>query len=121
MERTKMPRSKRASQFAPFDALKGLHEALKLKEYQHLRVEKGEISQEDGDKISRTILSILKGDIAEVEFYSFQDQHYHIVRGGVKVDVADRTVTVQSSEKGKVQIEIDNIKRIEIIENQGIN
>jgi hypothetical protein len=116
-----MPRSKRASQFAPFDALKGLHDALKLKEYQHLRVEKGEISQEDGDKISRTILSLQKGDVAEVEFYSFQDQHYHTVQGIIKVDIAERSLFVQSKEKGKVKIEIDNIKRIDIIRSEGIN
>lgn len=121
MERTKMPRSKRASQFAPFDALKGLHEALKLKEYQHLRVEKGEISQEDGDKISRTILSIQKGDIIEVEFYSFDDQHYHTLQGSVKVDVAEKTLNLQSSTMGKIKIEIDNIKSISIIRNEGIN
>lgn len=117
MERMKMPRSKRASQFAPFDALKGLHDALKLKEYQHLRVEKGEISQEDGDKISRTILSLQKGDVVEVEFYSVDDQHYHIIHGGVKVDITGRLLILQSNEKGNVKVEIDNIKRIEIIKN----
>ena len=113
MERTKMPRSKRAAQFAPFDALKGLHDALKLKEYQHLRVEKGEISQEDGDKISRTILSLEKDDVVEVEFYSFHDQHYHTVTGKVKVDVAFRTLSIQSTPK--IDIEIDNIKSIQIV------
>lgn len=39
MERVKMPRSKRSAQFAPFDALKGLQEALKLKEYEHARIQ----------------------------------------------------------------------------------
>lgn len=36
MERAKMPRIKRAAQFAPFDALKGLHYALERKRQQHL-------------------------------------------------------------------------------------
>ena len=34
-ERVKMSRSDRAKQFAPFDALKGLHETIKIKEYEH--------------------------------------------------------------------------------------
>jgi len=36
MERAKMPRIKRAAQFAPFDALKGLHDALERKRQEHL-------------------------------------------------------------------------------------
>lgn len=40
MERAKMPRSKRAFQFAPFDSLKGLHDALKQKEKEHLEKQK---------------------------------------------------------------------------------
>lgn len=36
MERAKMPRIKRAAQFAPFDALKGLHDALERKRQEHI-------------------------------------------------------------------------------------
>lgn len=121
MERVKMPRAKRAAQFAPFDALKGLHEALKLKEYQHQRVEKGEISEEDGDKISRTLLRIEKDDQVTVEFYDECDQHYHIAAGKGRVDIANHCLVLQSQEKGKLTIEIDNIKRVEIAEKEGIN
>ncbi len=35
VKRSKMPRSQRAKQFAPFDALKGLGEALKKAEKEH--------------------------------------------------------------------------------------
>ena len=41
MERTKMPRIKRAAQFAPFDALKGLHDALERKRQEHIKNQKG--------------------------------------------------------------------------------
>ena len=41
-----MPRGDRARQFAPFDALKGLQQALRLKEYEHDRIEKGDITEE---------------------------------------------------------------------------
>lgn len=40
MERTKMPRIKRAAQFAPFDALKGLHDALERKRKEHITRQK---------------------------------------------------------------------------------
>ena len=35
MVRSKMPRVDRAKQFAPFDALKGLQDALRVKEFEH--------------------------------------------------------------------------------------
>lgn len=41
MERVKMPRIKRAAQFAPFDALKGLHDALERKRQEHIAKQKG--------------------------------------------------------------------------------
>ena len=41
MERTKMPRIKRAAQFAPFDALKGLHDALERKRQEHIAKQRG--------------------------------------------------------------------------------
>ena len=40
MERTKMPRIKRAAQFAPFEALKGLHDALERKRLEHIAKQK---------------------------------------------------------------------------------
>ena len=40
-----MPRGDRARQFAPFDALKGLQQALRLKEYEHDKTMKGDISE----------------------------------------------------------------------------
>ena len=47
MERAKMPRIKRAAQFAPFDALKGLHDALKRKEQEHINKQKYNIRVDD--------------------------------------------------------------------------
>ena len=47
----KMPRENRAAQFAPFDALKGLSEAIKLKEYEHDRVALKELSEEQAKEI----------------------------------------------------------------------
>jgi len=60
MERTKMPRIKRAAQFAPFDALKGLHDALERKRQEHIARQKGvtqthektsnKLDQDDSDR-----------------------------------------------------------------------
>lgn len=45
MERAKMPRIKRAAQFAPFDALYGLHAALERKRKEHIAMQKLIISK----------------------------------------------------------------------------
>ena len=55
MERTKMPRIKRAAQFAPFDALKGLHDALERKRQEHIAKQKTTLLQEENEK-NQTIL-----------------------------------------------------------------
>ena len=39
-----MPREKRAAQFAPFDALSGMRQALSMVEYEHDKSVKGDIS-----------------------------------------------------------------------------
>ena len=41
-----MTQAERAKQFAPFDAMKGLQEALRDREERHARVERHEISEE---------------------------------------------------------------------------
>jgi len=43
--RTKMPRLKRASQFMPFDAVKGLKEEIKLVELKHEKLKNGELKK----------------------------------------------------------------------------
>ena len=53
-----MPRVDRAKQFAPFDALKGLQDALRVKEYEHERVQRGEVQEEQASKISKILLRL---------------------------------------------------------------
>ena len=45
-----MTTAERAKQFAPFDAMKGLQEALRDREERHSRVERHEISEEQQEK-----------------------------------------------------------------------
>lgn len=83
--RAPMPRSKRAKQFAPFDALSGLREAIAAKE----RVtEPRRYPSEDAiAEINATLLSLHKGQIITVVYYGVYEQVYLQLTGPVsKVD-----------------------------------
>ena len=56
-----MTREQRAKQFMPFDAMKGLKEALEAREERHSRVEKHGISAEQAEENNRAICRIGKG------------------------------------------------------------
>ena len=59
-----MNRQERAKQFMPFDALKGLKEALKAKEEKLTRVAKRELSEEQQEILSEVITQLEKGMFA---------------------------------------------------------
>lgn len=107
-KRTKMPRADRAKQFAPFDALKGLQDALRIKEYQHERIEKGDLSEEKIKEMSKTLLEIKKGDIVRVEY--FEDGHYLNIQAKAKVDYA-----LQILEVGVMRIKFEDIFDLRIL------
>ncbi len=102
MARTKMARRDRAKQFAPFDALKGLHEALRMKEYQHERTQKGDLSEEKVAEISKMLLSLQKNDVVNVTY--FDDGHYLQTEGFAKVDFVEQTLIV-----GSVKVSFDDV------------
>jgi len=87
-----MSRQMRAKQFAPFDALKGLQDALRLEEYKHERSEKGDIPQEKIEKISKVLSTIEKGDIVEVIY--FLDGYNKTIKGKSKVDIIEQKIYV---------------------------
>jgi len=87
-----MSRQMRAKQFAPFDALKGLQDALRLEEYKHERSEKGDIPQEKIEEISRILSSIEKGDIVEITYYL--DGYTKTGKGKAKVDIIEQKIYV---------------------------
>lgn len=69
-----MTREERAKQFMPFDAMKGLSEALRDREERHLRVEKREITDEAADNISCILSRLERGMRAEIEYHhAFHD------------------------------------------------
>ena len=106
-----MPRSERAKQFAPFDSLKGLHEALRLKEYEHNVVQKGDISEEDALKISNTLSQIKNGDIVHVKYFS--EGHYHDISGRCELLLDENILKIE-----KNNIPIMDICDITLIKNR---
>lgn len=80
-----MPRSKRAKQFLPFDALTGLREAIAAKE--RIIVPKRELTEDSIAEINKTLLELQKGQIITVVYYGNYEQDYLQLTGPVtKVD-----------------------------------
>ena len=70
-----MMRENRAKQFIPFDAMKGLAEALKDREERHSRVAKHEVSEENQKRISEVLCKVEKGSKVFLSYYSgFHDR-----------------------------------------------
>ena len=76
-----LTREERAKLFAPFDAMKGLKEALRDREERHARVARHEISEEQAEENSRAILKLERGMLVEV--YCHHAFHDVIIRGRV--------------------------------------
>ena len=70
-----MTREQRAKQFMPFDAMKGLQEALRDREEKHSRVERRELSEDEQEANSAVLRRICRGDKVRVSCYS----HFHDV------------------------------------------
>lgn len=104
-DRVKMSRADRAKQFAPFDALKGLSETIKIKEYEHERIVCGEMSEDEIKKISDTLLDLEKGDSVEINF--LRDGHIIKLTGSAKLDVYNQKIFV-----GAFEINFDDIRNI---------
>ena len=80
-----MPPSRRAKQFAPFDALKGLKEAIAARER---RTEpRKELSEEMIAEINKTLSALRKGQRVTVVYYGRLEEEYLQLTGIVmKVD-----------------------------------
>ena len=64
-----MTPQERAKIFMPFDALKGLQEALRDREERYSREEKREISEERVEQISRVLQKLKPGMKVEIRYY----------------------------------------------------
>jgi hypothetical protein len=79
-----MMRQERAKQFMPFDAMKGLQEALRDREERHSRVERHEISEEQQEHNSLVLSQVEKGTKIKLYYYcTFHD----IIKDGVVTEI----------------------------------
>lgn len=91
----------RAKQFLPFDALKGLKEALKEKEIEY--EEKRELSEETLHELDNILNRIEIGDSVAIKYY--KARRYNEIKGRVtKIDFI------------KKKIQIDNENNINMID-----
>ena len=65
-----MTRAERAKIFSPFDAMKGLQEALRDREERHSRVERHDISEEQQEKNSEVFAKLTKGMDVQMDCYA---------------------------------------------------
>ena len=100
-----MSMNDRARQFLPFEALKGLKEALKLKEYEHERIEKSDLSEDEIINISNTLSELKNNDLVEVNYYS--NGSYIITKGNIKLNIVNNYISID-----KNKILLDDIKTI---------
>ena len=77
-----MPPSKRAKQFAPFQALKGLNEAIANKE--KIITPRRELSEDSIAEINRVLISLSIGSLVTAVYYCNYQQEYQQLTGYVK-------------------------------------
>lgn len=83
--RAPMPRSKRAAQFAMFDALKGLKEAIAEKE--RIPTPRRILSDDAIAEINAQLTNLKSGNVATVVYFCDYAQEYHQLTGPVqKID-----------------------------------
>ena len=108
--RAPMPRSKRAAQFAMFDALKGLKEAIAEKE--RIPTPRRILSEDAIAEINAQLTSLKPGNVATVVYYCDYAQEYHQLTGSVrKVDAYWKLLQI-----GNVSIDFCEIAEIERID-----
>ena len=81
-----MPTAMRAKQFAPFQALNGLYEALAEREKQV--VPRKELSEDMIEELNQKLCSLEKGQLVTVVYYGVYEKNYKQLTGPVeKVDI----------------------------------
>lgn len=105
-----MTREERAKQFMPFDAMKGLKEALAKKEEQRTRVEKRELSEDAIEEISKILQRAAVG--MEAEIIHYRASHEVVSKGNITaIDITFKFLRLNAE-----KIYFDNIYDIKISE-----
>lgn len=107
--RAPMPSSRRAKQFVPFDALKGLKEAIAQKE--HTPTPRRELSEDAIAQINIRLSDLKPGQLVTVVYYCDYTQEYHQLTGKVsKVDPYWKVLEV-----GSISIDFSELYEIKPI------
>ena len=111
-----MTRKDRAKQFMPFDAMKGLQEALRDREERHSRVARHDISEEKQIQNSEVIMRLEKRSRVTMDFYrAFHDIHAEGV-------ITEINLTYRYLKLNSEKICFEDIYRIEVTDiEQGTN
>ena len=93
-----MTREERAKQFAPFDSMKGLKEALKAQEIRHNRQPEKELCEDYAEQLDRTLHRIQPGTTVRIRYVRCEEE-------------AERTGTVRKvdAEQGILQLDAEPI------------
>lgn len=106
--RAPMPRARRAKQFQPFDALRGLKEAIAAKE--KVPTPRRYLAEEAIAEIDKTLNSLQKGQIVTVVYYGEYEQEYRQLTGPVmKVDLYWHTLQI-----GNTNIDFRELDQLQI-------
>lgn len=107
--RAPMSNDRRAKQFAPCQALKGLSEAIAEKE--RIPTPKRILAEDSIVELNHQLSLLCKGTLVTVVYYCAYDQEYHQITGVIiKVDTYWSSLQV-----GNVSIDFSEISEIEII------
>ena len=104
----KMSNSDRARIFLPFDALKGLQEALRVKEYENERIGRNDISEDLIEKISSNMINYESGMNVKIKY--FIDGYYKLISGVPQIDYDNRIININD-----LKIAFDDVYDFEII------
>ena len=100
----------RAKQFLPFDALKGLHEELELREEKMSRVPRHDLTEERMEELSAVLSQLYKGSQIQMTFY--RTGHYYDLRGTVEnVNIIYKYLQI-----GEEKIRFDDIYSLSLVD-----
>ena len=105
-----MPREKRAAQFAPFDALAGMREALAMVDYEHDKQQKGDISEKTAMKISGIFAELEKDTVVRVKY--FDDGYEKEYQGRISLDIFNQKMKLVNDKK---TIMLDNLLDLDFV------
>jgi hypothetical protein len=94
--RAKMPASQRAKQFAPFDAVVGLRQALKEKE--KIRIPKKELSEDAIEEINRKLKRLEIGQTITIIWYDFLEENYSKTTNKItKINTRNKSLELENT------------------------